>query len=110
MTQEIQVPSTSRIEAFSDGVLAIVITLLVLELRVPHIEGEPTSQALAAAFGTLTPKFVSFIVSFVIVAIFWVNHHQLFYSIRHTDRVLLWLNIFFPAVYLGSPVPHSGHW
>lgn len=105
MSQESHVPSTSRIEAFSDGVLAIVITLLVLELRVPQIEGEPTAQALAAAFAALAPKFVSFIVSFVIVAIFWVNHHQLFHSIRHTDRALLWLNILFLLFISAVPFP-----
>lgn len=105
MAQEILVPNTSRIEAFSDGVLAIVITLLVLELRVPEIEGEPTAQALAAAFGALTPKIISFILSFVIVAIFWVNHHQLFHSIRHTDRMLLWLNMLFLLFISAVPFP-----
>lgn len=105
MSQEALVPSTNRIEAFSDGVLAIVITLLVLELHVPHLEGEPTGQALFSAFVALTPKFVSFIVSFLIVAIFWVNHHQLFHSIRHTDRTLLWLNTLFLLFISAVPFP-----
>lgn len=97
--------STSRVEAFSDGVLAIVLTLLVLELRVPHLEGKPTAQALALAFVALLPKFASFIVSFVIVAIFGVNHHQLFHSIRYTTRTLLWLNMLFLLFISAVPFP-----
>ena len=97
--------STNRVEAFSDGVLAIVITLLVLELRVPHLEGEPTSRALAAAFVEIIPKGVSFIVSFAIVAIFWVNHHQLFHSISRVNRPLLWLNMAFLLFISAAPFP-----
>ena len=87
-----QLPTTNRIEAFSDGVFAIVITLLVLELRVPQIKDELSSWELRQAIVHLGPKFLGFAISFFIIAIFWVNHHQLFHSIKRSTRMLLWLN------------------
>lgn len=102
---ESQTISTSRIEAFSDGVFAIVITLLVLELRVPHIEHEQDFRELATAVWKLTPKFLSFLLSFVFVAIFWVTHHQLFHQLRHSTRGLLWLNNLFLLFLTFLPFP-----
>ncbi|MFN8637992.1 MAG: TMEM175 family protein [Dehalococcoidia bacterium] len=77
---------TDRIEAFTDGVIAIVVTLLVLELHVP--EGEDLEAGLLA----MMPKFASLMVSFVTVAIYWVNHHHFFDRLRFTDWRLLWAN------------------
>jgi len=77
---------TNRLEAFSDGVLAIVLTIMVLELRVPH---EPT----LAALRPLLPVVLSYVLSFVFVGIYWNNHHHLIYA---TDRVgggVLWANL-----------------
>lgn len=79
---------TARLEAFSDGVIAIVVTLLVFELRLP--EGSPDD--LGTALVELTPKLASFALSFVTVAIFWVNHHHFFDRVQHSDWPLLWLN------------------
>ncbi len=101
---ESRAPSTSRIEAFSDGVFAIVVTLLVLELRVPHLESA-TPQTLLAAFGPLLPKFASFIFSFIIVAIFWVTHHQFFHRLKQSTRGLLWVNIVFLLFLTFIPFP-----
>jgi uncharacterized membrane protein len=87
--------STSRIEAFSDGVFAIIITLLVLEIHVPQVQGKDISAALAHSLLMMTPKFLSYILSFVLVCIWWVAHHHLFHVLKRSDRGLLWLNSLF---------------
>lgn len=87
--------STGRIEAFSDGVFAIVITLLVLEIHVPIVSGPNVSQALSRSLLAMAPKFLSYILSFAIVCIWWVAHHYLFHLLRKSDRALLWLNSLF---------------
>jgi len=78
--------SKGRLEAFSDGVLAIIITIMVLELSVPH---EPTFDALFA----LWPVFVSYVLSFAYVGIYWNNHHHLFQVVRVVDGRVLWANL-----------------
>ncbi|MEO6243993.1 MAG: TMEM175 family protein [Opitutaceae bacterium] len=75
-----------RIEAFSDGVLAIVITIMVLELKVPH-GGD------LAALAKLTPVFLSYVLSFVNVGIYWNNHHHLFQAVKHVTGAVLWANL-----------------
>ena len=97
--------STRRLEAFSDGVFAIVITLLVLEIRVPQIPHPHADVELFHLLLRMWPKFLSFAVSFVIVGIFWVGHHNIFHVIRHTDRALLWLNLFFLLCVAFIPFP-----
>jgi uncharacterized membrane protein len=82
----------NRIEAFSDGVFAIVITLLVLEIKVPSLAGPPSDAALVAALIGQLPVIASCAVSFFIIAIFWVSHHQFWHSLRQADWPLLWLN------------------
>jgi uncharacterized membrane protein len=73
-----------RLEAFSDGVIAIIITIMVLELRVPHAEGtEGEGHAAFARFQDLRPLlsvFVSYVLSFVYVAIYWNNHHHMLHA------------------------------
>ncbi len=76
----------SRLEAFSDGVIAIIITIMVLELRVPH---EPT----LAALQPLWPVFASYVVSFVYVGIYWNNHHHLWQAVDHVNGPVLWANL-----------------
>lgn len=104
-------PGTSRIEAFSDGVFAIVVTLLVLELRVPHLPENFTSTDALNELLHLSPKFISFALSFLVIAIFWVNHHQMFHSLEKTDRAFLWYNnlllftlsfVPFPTAFIGE--------
>jgi uncharacterized membrane protein len=82
--------STSRVEAFSDGVFAIAITLLVLEIAVPAATGE---DALGKELLHLWPSYVSYGVSFLTVGIMWVNHHAICNHIAVVDRVLLVLNL-----------------
>jgi uncharacterized membrane protein len=77
----------SRIEAFSDGVFAIVITLLVLEIKVPSLAGAPSDKALIAALLGELPVIISCAISFFIIAVFWVSHHQFWHSCaRPTGR------------------------
>jgi uncharacterized membrane protein len=83
---------TARLEAFTDGVIAIVVTLLVLELHVPEVR---PGESLLDALLHLTPQFASFTVSFVTVAIYWVNHHHFYTRVFYTDWRLLWLNNLF---------------
>ena len=75
-----------RMEAFSDGVLAIIITIMVLELKVPH---DATPNALIP----LIPVVLSYVLSFVFVGIYWNNHHHLLQAIRHVDVAVLWANL-----------------
>lgn len=84
-----QIPTT-RIEAFSDGVIAIIITIMVFDLKLQEI---PTDKTVWSELIKLAPKFISFGISFLMLAIMWVNHHQLFHQIKHTDRKLLWYSI-----------------
>jgi len=81
---------TNRLEAFSDGVFAIAITLLVLELHSPELEeGERLWPALVHEW----PQFAAYLTSFAILGIMWVNHHSMFRQIRRADRGLMFLNL-----------------
>jgi uncharacterized membrane protein len=95
----------SRIEAFSDGVFAIVITLLVLEIKVPSLAGPPSDAALVAALIGELPVVASCAASFFIIAIFWVSHHQFWQSLRHADWPLLWLNNLLLLFVVFIPIP-----
>lgn len=98
-------PSTNRIEAFSDGVFAIVITLLVLELHAPQIDNSTDWRALLDALYNLTPKFIGYVGSFFFVAVFWVSHHQFFHTLNFSKRGLLWLNNLFLFFITFVPFP-----
>ena len=78
--------SKSRLEAFSDGVIAIIITIMVLEFKVPH---EATWQALIP----VAPVFLSYALSFVFVGIYWSNHHHLLQVVEHVNGSVLWANL-----------------
>jgi TMEM175 potassium channel family protein len=75
-----------RLEAFSDGVIAIIITIMVLEMKVPH--GDSLS-----ALGPLFPVFLSYVLSFVYLGIYWNNHHHMLYATRHISGAVLWANL-----------------
>jgi uncharacterized membrane protein len=83
----------ARVLALSDGVCAIIITLLVLEVHVP--ERIHRGESLLSELRSLRPSIVAFLISFVVVAIAWVGHRDLFALIRRTDRTLVWLNILY---------------
>jgi uncharacterized membrane protein len=76
----------NRLEAFSDGVLAIIITIMVLELKAPQ-------GTQLAALTPLVPVFLSYVLSFVYVGIYWNNHHHLFQTTRHVSAKILWSNL-----------------
>jgi uncharacterized membrane protein len=103
-------PGTARTEAFSDGVLAIAITLLVLEIGVPEVGPDET---LTHALLHLWPKYATFAVSFLTIGIMWINHHALFDRVRVVDRRMQTLNLIllltisfvpFPTAVLGDYV------
>jgi uncharacterized membrane protein len=79
--------TTSRLEAFSDGVIAIIVTIMVLELRAP-------AQPTLAALWKVAPVFLSYGLSFLVVAIMWVNHHHLIHAVREVTARLLWSNLY----------------
>ncbi len=83
--------TTGRVEAFSDGVLAIAITLLVLDLRVPV--RDTLQGTLAHALARNWPAFAAYVTSFLVIGIIWINHHAVFQLIGRVDRMLLFLNL-----------------
>jgi uncharacterized membrane protein len=91
----------SRLEAFSDGVLAIIITIMVLELRVPH--GDDFS-----ALQPLLPVFLSYLLSFVYIGIYWNNHHHLLHTIKSVSGTILWANLH--LLFWLSLVPFATGW
>jgi uncharacterized membrane protein len=95
------IPGNERIIALSDGVFAIVITLLVLELRVPEVANSELSDVLVETI----PKILSHVISFVVLGIYWIGHHNMFMHIKRHDRVLLWLNILFLLFVASMPFP-----
>jgi len=103
--------SKSRVETFSDGIFAIIITLLVLEIKVPHIDAPLSSKNLLESLLAILPKFISWIISFFTIAVIWVNHHRLFKQFKILDSGIFWWNtvllmwttfIPFPTAVLGD--------
>ena len=88
----------NRLEAFSDGVIAIIITIMVLELKIPH---NPTWQTYFDEY----PVFLSYILSFLLVGLYWSNHHHLFHSATKVDNKVLWWNMF--ALFWQSLIPFA---
>jgi len=75
-----------RLEAFSDGVIAIIITIMVLEMKVPHGD-------MLASLKPLIPVFISYVLSFIFVAIYWNNHHHLMHAAQHVNGRVMWANV-----------------
>ena len=90
-----------RLEAFSDGVLAIIITIMVLELKVPH---DPSPAALLK----LLPVFLSYVLSFLYVGIYWINHHHLLHTVSHVSAGVLWANLH--LLFWLSLLPFAAGW
>lgn len=84
-----------RIVFFSDAVMAIAITLLAIDLRVPEIAPALATQQLAASLAAIKPRFLTFFISFLVIAIYWVSHHRYFGYIKRYDTRLMWLNMLF---------------
>ena len=95
---------TTRLEAFSDGVFAIAITLLILEIKVPTAARAQAAGGLVRALAAQWAAFASYVISFFTVGIMWINHHAMFQYIRRVDRNLMLLHI--PFLLLVSAVPY----
>lgn len=93
--------SKNRLEAFSDGVLAIIITIMVLEIKVPH--GQDWSALLP-----LFPIFISYVLSFVYIGIYWNNHHHMMHTVKHVSGGILWANLH--LLFWLSVVPFTTGW
>jgi uncharacterized membrane protein len=92
---------TARLETFADGVMAIAITLLILEVKVPHVEGGALWSALAHEW----PSYAGFLVSFLTIGIIWVNHHHMFKLIGRSTHAFLLLNVVFLMMICILPWP-----
>lgn len=94
-----------RVEMFSDGVFAIVVTLLVLELKVPTLGDNPSGMEMLMALALMKTKFTGFLLGFVFVTNLWFSHTVLFRTIARIDNVVLWLNNVFLLVVCFVPFP-----
>jgi TMEM175 potassium channel family protein len=93
----------SRLEAFSDGVFAIVITLLILDIRFPEVDYSQFGTTLIS----LLPRILAYVMSFIIIGVYWVTHHNSMHAMRKTDRSFLWLNILLLLCISFIPFPTS---
>lgn len=93
--------SKGRMEAFSDGVIAVIITIMVLEMKSPHGTG-------LAALSPLIPVFLSYVLSFVYVGIYWNNHHHLLHAAQHVEGGVLWANLH--LLFWLSLIPFATAW
>jgi uncharacterized membrane protein len=92
---------TTRLEAFSDGVLAVIITIMVLEMKVPHGEG-------LGVLAPLFPVFLSYVLSFVYIGIYWNNHHHMLHTLQKVSGPILWSNLH--LLFWLSLVPFTTGW
>ncbi|HUP05779.1 MAG TPA: TMEM175 family protein [Caldimonas sp.] len=95
----------ARVEAFSDGVIAIIVTILVLDIKVPALAGPDPETALRNALLQAFPLVLAYVLSFTVLLVFWVAHHHLLHSLKRVDRNVLWLNGLFLMVLAFVPAP-----
>ncbi|MBL0123579.1 MAG: DUF1211 domain-containing protein [Betaproteobacteria bacterium] len=86
-----------RLEALTDGIFAVAMTLLVIELKIPEMAHPRTEAQFLGALGHLIPKFIAWLISFFVLAIFWVSHHRFFHFVHRVDAKLSWLTIYYLA-------------
>jgi uncharacterized membrane protein len=96
---------TTRLEAFSDGVIAIIITIMILELKLPDLSKESTTANTIGHLRSLLPYFTIYAFSFMRIGVFWTNHHHMFHLLEHTDENLVWQNFVF--LFLLSLIPFA---
>ena len=96
---------TTRVEAFSDGVFAIAITLLILEIKVPRLESSMTNSQLMNSLMNLWPSYFAFLLSFTAVLIMWINHHGFFKYLRTINLGFLYANGFLLLMVTFIPFP-----
>jgi uncharacterized membrane protein len=113
-THRARLYGTERLTAFSDGVFAIAITLLVLELRLPELATDAPLAVFAGALQGVLPRLISFLISFFVIGLFWQGHHRMFHVIVRTDSALAFINLVlmlfvalipFPTAVLGRYAP-----
>lgn len=98
--------STTRLETFSDCVIAIILTIMILQLRLPDLDKhDTTTHQIIHYLKNLLPYFVTYTFSFMMISIFWTNHHHMFHLLGNTDEVLLWQNFLF--MFLVSLIPFA---
>jgi uncharacterized membrane protein len=97
---------SARVEAFSDGVFAIAITLLILDVAVPARDSTPNGE-LAGALARQWPSYFAYLVSFLVIGIMWVNHHTVFARVRQVDRLVLFANL--ALLLMVSAIPFPTH-
>jgi uncharacterized membrane protein len=95
----------NRLEALSDGVIAIVMTILILEFKVPKIESSEGDWVLAKDFILNLPVVLSYMISFLVLIVWWMSHHQLFYAVKYIDRKTIFLNGIFLMFIAFIPYP-----
>ena len=109
---------TDRLEAFTDAIIAIAITLLVLDIKVPSREANDSNQALWHSLGDIWPNYFGYALSFIVLGIMWVNHHQIFQYIARTNHAFLIINVFFllcvsflpfPTALVAEYIGHEGN-
>lgn len=86
------IASTSRVEAYSDAIIAIIMTLLIFDLKIPHITPHADTATFWREIRAVLPNFLTFALSFLTLAVVWINHHHFFHHLRGTNRALLWIN------------------
>src|SRR3954471_16385880 len=91
----------TRLEAFSDGVIAIIITIMVLELKIPHGTGWDSIRP-------VIPVFISYVLSFIMIGIYWGNHHHLLHTVGHVNSKMLWANLH--LLFWLSLIPFATAW
>jgi uncharacterized membrane protein len=84
-----------RIEALTDGIFAVAMTILVLDVRLPIEAAALDGAGLREALAALVPKFESYVVSFIVLCVFWLGHHRLMHQLQQVDHAFLWLNLLF---------------
>ena len=94
---------TTRIGALADGIFAVAMTLLVLDVKLPNGEVYTTNHDLLQRIVSLERTYVIYFVSFIVLGMYWVAHHAVFHYIRYVDHTLLWINLFFLFVITSVP-------
>ena len=87
--------STARLETFSDCVIAIIITIMILELKLPDLDQHSSTSHMMQYLHDLIPYFLTYAFSYMMIGIFWTNHHHMFHLLETTDETLLWQNFLF---------------
>lgn len=99
--------SPGRLISFSDGVFAIAVTLLVFNLKIPEIPSGDVHRMLPGIIMNMLPHFVTYLISFLLIAVFWTIHHRMLHLINHVDYTFIWINVFYLLVISFIPFPSA---